>query len=125
MSDPSRPASSQAAPEQGNPYVIEHYGFAGPRAADEAAPSVVLHELPARHSRAGKATDAPKVRRRRVLAAAAISLALVGGVGGVAAAATESGPDGRDADRAGNTLHVGPDAGGLGGGVGRGARTDR
>jgi hypothetical protein len=84
-----------------SPYVTEHYGFATPN--HSAPPAAVA---PPR--RADRENPPVRARRRRLLAAGALGLVLMSGVGGFAAATADPGPDGGGgAGRDGASL-VGP-----------------
>jgi hypothetical protein len=75
------------------PYVVEHYGFAAPS-------GVAPRDLPRRPAAAPSRRSAERVRRpagdrrKRMLAAGALALVLTSGIGGVAAAAADTGPPG-------------------------------
>jgi hypothetical protein len=101
------------------PYVVEHYGFATPGGA---APSDLRRAPTAAGPRrsAGPVRRPARDRRRRMLAAGALGLVLTAGIGGVAAAAVDPGPDGRGDGGRGGALVQASDGGRS---PGAGART--
>jgi hypothetical protein len=119
-------------PTGGHPYVIEHYGF--PAAAEPEAPPATARPADVRPADVRPAPANPAAprraspRRRGVLVVVALGLALVSGVGGVAVASADPGPDGggrgqgdtlaRVVDQNGRAtggLDAGPGARGVGG----------
>src|SRR4051812_37690883 len=81
-----------AGPDPVNKWATEHYGFEDD--APDPGDSAVAPTSPQVAGTAQQHDKAPRPRRRTVLiAAGALSLALLAGIGGAAVAA-ESGPDG-------------------------------
>ena len=111
MSDQQSHDDLERTPMPPNPYVIEHYGFAAHEGVAQRGP---LREPtptapPSRVDAVGRPFRRP---RSRVLAAGALGLLLAGGIGGVAAAAADTGPDGRGpGDRGGVSFMVRDGAG--------------
>jgi hypothetical protein len=112
MSDQPSSSTLKQNPGRGEgPYVVEHYGFAAPAGA---APSQ-LRAVPMTAGPGGSAVRVSRPtsdRRRRTLAAGALGLVLATGIGGVAAAAADLGPDGRGDGGRGAALVQARDAGG-------------
>jgi hypothetical protein len=94
MPDHTTTGEPDRHPTGGDPYVIEHYGFPAAAVEPAAVPPRPAHP-PAPH----RTTP----RRRGVLAVAALGLVLVSGVGGVAVASADPGPDG-DRGRQGDAV---------------------
>lgn len=95
MPDQTLPSATDEIPtDVTGPYVVEHYGFTAPSGAASG-------NLPRPRTVSGPRRSAGRVprpagdRRRRILAAGVLGLVLASGIGGVAAAATGTGIDGR------------------------------
>jgi hypothetical protein len=111
---PSSPTVKQNPGGADGPYVVEHYGFAAPAGA---APSQ-MRAAPMTAGPGGSAVGVSRPtsdRRKRTLAAGALGLVLAAGMGGVAAAAADLGPDGRgDGGRGAAVVQAGDTGGSRG-----------
>jgi hypothetical protein len=112
MSDqPSSSADKQHPIGVEGPYVVEHYGFAAPDGAASSEPPRGPAASEPRRS-VVRVARPDRDRRRKLLAAGALGLVLTSGIGGVAAAAADTGPDGRGDGGRGGALVQTRDGGG-------------